>query len=542
MEKNISFEKYKKAFDDYAAHYDKKDGRVELKIIHTNAVVAIMDRICKMRRLPEHTADLAHLCAQFHDIGRFEQLRQYDTFLDHVSVNHAVLSCRVLEENGILNGLSEKDKHKILTAIENHNKLTIDPAVAAAAEGAALLNADDAEDARECLELCRLIRDADKCDIFRVFATDDMTDVVGAPEEQIAREAITPEVLQSIREHKCVDKAARKTYLDYWISFLGYFFDLNYPESMQIAKEQGYYRMPFDRTVFTDPETKKQVDECLSVLEQYMDSFAVTIPDSLRTFFKEHPSPALAFSGGTDSAYLLYAASACGCDVHAYYVSSPFQPAFELADAGRLADSLGVKMTVLPLNVLENETVRKNPADRCYYCKNEIFRHILEAAAKDGYTEIIDGTNASDDAGDRPGMRALRELKVLSPLRLCGITKKALREYSRNAGLFTWDKPAYACLATRIPSGIRIDAAVLKKVEWAETELSRMGFADFRVRVFPAPEAARTGQDPAFWTAKLQITEDQLPLLIEKRRELYDLLKTGFSDVLLDLNARTASL
>ena len=172
----------------------------------------------------------------------------------------------------------------------------------------------------------------------------------------------------------------------------------------------------------------------------------------------------LHFSGGTDSSYLLYAAKACGANVHAYYVSTPFQPQFELDDAKLLAESLHADMTVLPFDVLTDKVVKSNPKDRCYYCKNQVFGGILKAAKEDGFTEIMDGTNASDDAGDRPGMRALKEMKVLSPLRLSGITKTALREYSRNAGLFTWNKPAYACLATRVPSGISIEASVLKDV------------------------------------------------------------------------------
>ena len=181
------------------------------------------------------------------------------------------------------------------------------------------------------------------------------------------------------------------------------------------------------------------------------------VPAALREFFAEHSTIALAFSGGTDSSYLLYAAKACGANVHAYYVSTPFQPQFELDDAKLLAESLHADMTVLPFDVLTDKVVKSNPKDRCYYCKNQVFGGILKAAKEDGFTEIMDGTNASDDAGDRPGMRALKEMKVLSPLRLSGITKTALREYSRNAGLFTWNKPAYACLATRVPSGISIE-------------------------------------------------------------------------------------
>lgn len=131
-----------------------------------------------------------------------------------------------------------------------------------------------------------------------------------------------------------------------------------------------------------------------------METFGQTIPDALREFFQDHPKMALAFSGGTDSAYLLYAARACGCHVRAYYAASPFQPAFELEDAKKLAVSLKAEMTILPLNVLELAAVRENPSDRCYHCKNAIFSRILEAAEKDGFQEIMDGTNASDDAGD----------------------------------------------------------------------------------------------------------------------------------------------
>ena len=188
------------------------------------------------------------------------------------------------------------------------------------------------------------------------------------------------------------------------------------------------------------------------------------VPQVLRAFFDAHPRLALAFSGGTDSAYLLYAARACGCDVGAFYVQSAFQPAFERRDALRLAEQVGATVNVVTLDVLASEAVRANPADRCYHCKRAIFAALIDAARAMGYDAIMDGTNASDDAGDRPGMRALEEMNVLSPLRLCGITKARLREYSRQAGLFTWNKPAYACLATRVPTGTPITEAALRRV------------------------------------------------------------------------------
>lgn len=203
----------------------------------------------------------------------------------------------------------------------------------------------------------------------------------------------------------------------------------------------------------------------------------------LRSFFKENSKAALAFSGGVDSAYLLHAGLAAGADIRAYYVKSCFQPAFEQRDALRLARELGIEPEIIALDVLETEEIAANTKERCYYCKKKILRTIKDHAAAAGYTLIIDGTNASDDAGDRPGMRALREEGVRSPLRECGLTKEEIRRRSREAGLFTWKKPAYACLATRIPEGERITEEKLGAIERAEDFLMGRGYSDFRVRL-----------------------------------------------------------
>ena len=160
----------------------------------------------------------------------------------------------------------------------------------------------------------------------------------------------------------------------------------------------------------------------------------------LTDFFAQHPKTALAFSGGADSAFVLYSAAACGADIMPYYVRSQFQPAFERADARRLAAALGVPLRELELDVLCEDAIAANPADRCYFCKRRIFGAICAAAAADGYPVVLDGTNASDDRGDRPGMRALEQAQILSPLRLCGLTKAEVRRRSKAAGLFTWDK------------------------------------------------------------------------------------------------------
>ena len=151
----------------------------------------------------------------------------------------------------------------------------------------------------------------------------------------------------------------------------------------------------------------------------------------LGEFFARYPRCALAFSGGTDSALLLYEARRLGADVRAYFVRGPFQPRFELEDARRLAAELGAELSVLELDVLSLPEVAKNGPDRCYHCKRAIFSAIARRAAADGYGVVIDGTNASDRSDDRPGMRAMGELGVLSPLRMCGISKRRVRELSR---------------------------------------------------------------------------------------------------------------
>ena len=155
----------------------------------------------------------------------------------------------------------------------------------------------------------------------------------------------------------------------------------------------------------------------------------------LKEFFAEHPRAALAFSGGADSSYLLWAGLRWAEKLGVYYVKSPFQPAFEYRDALRLAEELGAEVTVLWADPLCDAKVAANPANRCYFCKKIIMAAIREAAKRDGFDLVIDGTNASDDIADRPGYRVLGEEGVLSPLRLCGITKEALREQSREADL-----------------------------------------------------------------------------------------------------------
>ena len=247
---------------------------------------------------------------------------------------------------------------------------------------------------------------------------------------------------------------------------------------------------------------------------------------TLQEFFGAHPKAALAFSGGVDSSYLLYAARRLGADVKAYYVKTAFQPEFEYQDALRLASQLGADIQVLTLDVLACPDVTVNPKNRCYFCKQHIFGNILRQAKADGYDTVLDGTNASDQVSDRPGMKALQEMKVLSPLRLTGLTKAEIRSLSHEAGLFTWDKPSYACLATRIPTGTEITGADLARTEWAEDHLMSLGFRDLRVRQLSGD------------LALVQLPEAQMDTFLSLRGEITRTLKTRYAGVLLDMEAR----
>ncbi len=249
---------------------------------------------------------------------------------------------------------------------------------------------------------------------------------------------------------------------------------------------------------------------------------------TIQEFFEVNKKIAIAFSGGVDSAYLLYAAVKAGADVKAYYVKSVFQPGFEFRDAKELAELIGCDLSVIEADVLSDETVAANPPDRCYYCKQHIMGAITEAAKADGYDTVCDGTNASDDADDRPGFKALAEYGIKSPLRECGLTKEDIRKASKEAGLPTWNKPAYACLATRILTGERITAEKLGTTEKAESIIYGMGFRDFRVRM----RGSR---------ALCQFTSAQLVEAIKREEEIRGALSELYDEVRIDGSPRISS-
>ena len=238
-------------------------------------------------------------------------------------------------------------------------------------------------------------------------------------------------------------------------------------------------------------------------------------------FFRRHPLAAVAFSGGVDSAWLLREAVRCCRRTAAYFVRTPFQPDFELADARDTSGRLGAPLTVLEFDILAVPAVAANGPDRCYHCKRALFTLLRESAARDGFPLVLDGGNASDDAGDRPGMRALAELGVPSPLRLCGLTKGEIRRLARAEGLPVWDKPSYACLATRTPAGTAITPEALARISRGEGALFALGFADFRLRLRGAG-------------ALLQVRREQMDLARMLLPEIRVRLAADFDPVALD--------
>lgn len=192
--------------------------------------------------------------------------------------------------------------------------------------------------------------------------------------------------------------------------------------------------------------------------------------------------PAVALSGGVDSALLLAACCRAGTQPAAITAFTPLQPSFEREDARRAAQQAGCKLYVLEPDPLQLDEFCANDSRRCYYCKRLVFGAVKEQAQKLGCSALLDGANA-DDAGDyRPGMQAAAELGFTSPLLTCGFTKQDVRALAAKYGLAVANKPAYACLASRIAYGETITPVRLAMVEQAEDALRKMGLQDLRVR------------------------------------------------------------
>lgn len=248
-------------FTRYVQNYNPEDSQIRLKIIHTWKVVAAADRIAASLDLNDAQKRLAHIGALFHDIGRFEQVRRYHTFMDARSVDHVALGAEILRTENFLDALSEEEKEQVIRAVSVHNKLAIPE-----------------EDTGFQRVLDEILRDADKVDIFRVSAKEDPVDTTGAPIESIRTQTITPMVFDAVMEGRSVNRADRICTLDFWMSFLGFIPDLNFPVSCQLVLEQGYWKEQLERMLdehlIDDEQTNEQIRALLDVCQKRLETKA----------------------------------------------------------------------------------------------------------------------------------------------------------------------------------------------------------------------------------------------------------------------------
>ncbi len=244
----------------------------------------------------------------------------------------------------------------------------------------------------------------------------------------------------------------------------------------------------------------------------------------LKECIKSMNSAVIAFSGGVDSTFLAKVAfDVLGKRAVAVTAVSPTHPKRELEEARKHAKSIGIQHIVINTNETELQKFKENTPGRCYFCKKELFSKIMAKKKKKNIENVIDATNYDDLDDYRPGMQALNELNIVSPLRDAKLTKDEIRQLSKNMGLDTWDKPAFACLASRFPYGTEITRENLEKVEKAEDMIHDLGIKQLRVRFHGK-------------IARIEVEKGETDTLIKHSKEIITGLKgLGFVYITLDL-------
>jgi len=249
----------------------------------------------------------------------------------------------------------------------------------------------------------------------------------------------------------------------------------------------------------------------------------------LVAFLPDHAPAALAFSGGTDSAFLAFVASRVILHFSTYTFDTPYMNRTEIREAREFCEKYEISHTVISLPIPAG--VLNNPRNRCYLCKLTLFTTFKKTAAHDRMQYFFDGTNMDDTQEYRPGRKALKELGIISPLLESGLTKEDIRNLSKELGLPTWDKPSNACLLTRLPYNHTITKEILERIEKAESYLHRLGFGNLRVRTHHN-------------LARIEIPEKDFPMIIRneiKDKILQKFRKLGFDFVTFDLQGFRSS-
>ena len=264
----------------------------------------------------------------------------------------------------------------------------------------------------------------------------------------------------------------------------------------------------------------------MNALQPLEITHAVEAKDvALRSALGALPSLVVAYSGGVDSAYLaLIATRVLGPRALCITADSPSYPDRHRRLALRVAETCGLNHEIIKTDELSRPEYRSNPANRCYYCKHELYTHLTAIARERGIAAVADGSNADDRADYRPGRQAAREFGVISPLDDADLTKAEIRVLSHRAGLPTWDEPASACLSSRIPYFNEVTERKLRLIERAEAALRDLGFRVCRVRHHDA-------------TARVEIGAEELPRAVEPHMAaLIDraLRALGYEEVTID--------
>jgi pyridinium-3,5-biscarboxylic acid mononucleotide sulfurtransferase len=254
--------------------------------------------------------------------------------------------------------------------------------------------------------------------------------------------------------------------------------------------------------------------------------------ERLRSLVRDCASALVAYSGGVDSALVAaVAAEQLGDQALACIGASPSYPQREQDAAIALAERIGIRLRIVGTNEHLDQHYQANAGDRCYFCKSELFNVLGTIAESEGFAVVLDGSNADDTGDDRPGLRAAAEQGVRSPLREAGLGKEQVREAARLLDLPVWDKPAMACLASRVPQGMPIQPRLLGQIEQAEDVLQSLGFRQFRVR--------HHGD-----LARIELLAEDLPRALAERESITSRIReTGYRFVTLDLQGfRSGSL